>query len=480
MKVSLEYGLEMMEAELPDDADVFVPGETVPDPPFLDDPVAATRRSLRNPIGMDPLQRMAHRGDKVTIVFPDRVKGGEQATSHRKVAIPLAIEELERAGVARKDILLICSNGLHRKNAPHELASLLGEPLFSEFWASGQIINHDSEDPDHLVDLGTTATGDQVLMNRYVYESDVSVLIGHTLGNPYGGYSGGYKHCSTGLTHWRTIAAHHVPAVMHRPDFVPVSGSSLMRRKMDEIAMHMEDRMGKRFFCCDAVLDTSARQIEINSGYGAEMQPLSWVTADKRTYVPWAKRKYDVIVFGMPRAFHYGDGMGTNPVMMMQAISAQVIRHRRVMSDQCVFIVTSTCDGFFNDVIWPYMHEVYGLLQAECNTLPDIHHHGERIATDPAYVAKYREAGAFHPFHPFSMMACGHLTEMHTSATYIVGAKAPGYARGMGLKTRATVEEALEDARQKYVGDHPSILVLPRTFRTAAVHLCMKDEPVHQ
>lgn len=478
MKVSLEYGLEMMEAEVPDDADVFVPGETVPDPPFLQDPVEATRHALRNPIGSAPLAEVAKPGDKVTIVFPDVVKGGQQATSHRKVAIPLAIEELERAGVARKDILLVCSNGLHRKNYPHEIQGMLGEPLFSEFWANNQIINHDSEDWDHLVDLGTTERGDHVIMNRQVFESDVAVLIGHTLGNPYGGYSGGYKHSATGLTHWKSIAAHHVPGVMHAPDFVPVSGSSVMRHKMNEISMHMEDRMGKRFFCCDAVLDTSARQIAVYSGYGAEMQPVSWETADKRTYVPWAEKKYDVIVFGAPRAFHYGDGMGTNPIMLMQAISAQVIRHRRIMSDRCVFIVASACDGFFNDVIWPYMPEIYELLKG-CNTLPDIHPLGERFATDPGYVAKYRHAYAFHPFHPFSMMSCGHLTEKHTSATYIVGAKQPGIARGMGLKTRATVEEALADAQTKYVGEKPNILVLPRAFRTASVHLCMKGEPIN-
>jgi len=77
------------------------------------------------------------------------------------------------------------------------------------------------------------------------------------------------------------------------------------------------------------------------------------------------------------------------------------------------------------------------------------------------------------------MMSCGHLAEKHTSATYIVGASQPGIARGMGFKTRATVEEALEDAKKKIVGDRPNILVLPRTFRTAAVHLCMKDEPIN-
>ena len=46
----------------------------------------------------------------------------------------------------------------------------------------------------------------------------------------------------------------------------------------------------------------------------------------------------------------------------------------------------------------------------------------------------------------------------------------------MGLKTRATFEEALADAKKKYVGEDPKILALPKTFKLGAVHLCMKDD----
>jgi hypothetical protein len=64
---------------------------------------------------------------------------------------------------------------------------------------------------------------------------------------------------------------------------------------------------------------------------------------------------------------------------------------------------------------------------------------------------------------------------MNTAAIYIVGAIEPGYARGMGMKTRAAFEEALTDAKKKYVGANPNILALPKTFTTAAVHLGMKE-----
>jgi nickel-dependent lactate racemase len=477
--LEFEYGHGRIPANLPDSTDVFIPGETVSDPAHIPEAelINKTKESLHNPVGMPPLSQLAFKGAKCVIVFPDRVKGGEQPTSHRKTAIPLVLEELYSGGAEKKDILLICSNGLHSKNTEAEIRAVLGEELFNQFWHTGQIINHDSEDWNHLVDLGTTSRGDPVIMNKYVYDADVAVLIGHTQGNPYGGYSGGYKHCSTGLTHWRSIASHHTPSVMHKPDFVPVSGASLMRTKFDEIGMHMEAKMGKKFFCCDAVLDTKARQIEIFSGYAAELEPLSWAAADKRTYVHWAKKKYDVLVFGMPQSFHYGDGMGTNPIMLMQALSAQVIRHKRIMKDNCIIICSSICNGYFHDELWPYTRELFSMFGNDyMNTLPDLNRYGEYFATNENYIRRYRYANAFHPFHGFSMMTCGHLVEKHTAAVYIAGASQPGIARMMGLKTRASIEEALSDASGKYCGGKPEILALPRTFTTSAVHLCLNGE----
>ncbi len=480
MKLEFEYGEGLMGAELPDSTDVFIPGITVEDPKCLpqdwDTLYNETLKSIRNPIGMEPLAELANEKSTVVFIIPDIVKGGSQPTSHRKVAITACLNELYSKGVQKKNILLLCSNGLHPRATMPEMREILGNELFNEFYATGQITSHDSEDEDNIVEIGYTENGDHVFLNKYVYDADIAILIGHTQGNPYGGYSGGYKHCATGITHWKSISAHHVPKVMHRQDFTPVSIKSEMRNKFDEQGMLMEEKMGKKFFCCDAVLDSVSRQISIYSGWAKEMQPVSWEDADKRTYVHWAEKKYDVVVFGMPTNFHYGNGMGTNPIQFMQALSAQVIRHKRVLSDKCVFIVSSICDGYFHDERWPYLREIYEMFQKDyMNVLPDMNRYGEYFATNKEYIRKYRFCNAFHPFHGFSMMSCGHIAEMGTSAIYIVGAREPGIARGMGLKTRATFEEALEDAKKKFVGENPNILALPLAFKRSAVHLCMKD-----
>ncbi|MCL4394886.1 MAG: lactate racemase domain-containing protein [Chloroflexi bacterium] len=476
--MQFEYGEGTLSAQLPDSADVFVPGETVADPPFLQDVAAATRESILNPIGLPPISQSVRAGSKVTISFPDRVKGGLQANSHRKTAIPIIVEECLKAGVAKQDIKLICSNGLHRKNTEEEIRALLGDKVYGEFAPTHQIVNHDSEDWDNLVDLGYDELGDRVIMNREVFESDLAILIGHVVGNPYGGYSGGYKMVATGLTHWKSIASHHIPAVMHGPDFTPVSSHSLMRTKMNAIGQYMEKRMGRRFLMCDAVLDTQARQIAVFSGYGAEIQSRSWQVANARTFVPFARDKYDVVMFGMPQNFHYGNGHGTNPILILQAIGAQIIRHKRVLNDNCVVICSSICNGYFHDEEFPAYREAYELYQKDYhNTLSDLDKYAEYFCSKTEYVNKYRFNYGYHPYHVFSMISCGQIAEMHTSAIYLVGAYQPGYARAMGLKTRATFEEALKDA-ERYVGAHPKVLALPRTFRTSAVHLMMANEHV--
>ncbi|MBR0520902.1 MAG: hypothetical protein IJJ95_06160, partial [Spirochaetales bacterium] len=102
MKLEFEYGEGKMAANLPDNTDVFIPGETVKDPECLpqdwDSLYKATLESIRNPIGMPALRDLAKPESKVVFVIPDIVKGGCQPTSHRKVSIRACLDELYSKG----------------------------------------------------------------------------------------------------------------------------------------------------------------------------------------------------------------------------------------------------------------------------------------------------------------------------------------------------------------------------------------------
>ena len=166
MKIDFEYGHGTMQANLPDSTDIFIPGETVKDPDCIPEEKLEEEylKSIRNPIGMPTLKELGHKGAKVTVIIPDRVKGGEQATSHRKLSIKYILEELYSAGVEKKDIFFIISNGLHPRSKESDNKAIVGEELYSQF--ADQIISHDSEDMEHMVYLGETSMGDPVYMNK--------------------------------------------------------------------------------------------------------------------------------------------------------------------------------------------------------------------------------------------------------------------------------------------------------------------------
>lgn len=467
--IRLEYGDDFMDVEVPESASVIRYGDSYFEPPEVD-PYEATRKALANPLGIDPIHKLVKKGSKVAIAFPDRVKGGSHEKAHRKVSIPIIVEELKKAGVEERDIKLICAIGLHKKNTKEEFLSYLGEEIVNAFWPD-RLVNHDAEDPDGIVQLGEDEMGNSVCVNKDIYDADLAIMIGHVQGNPYGGYSGGYKMCVTGVTDWNSIRSHHTPKVMHRPDFVPVNaGESMMRRKFDSIGRAMERGMGKRFFTVDAVLGDNAKVLGVFAGTPDEVQKASWPLAERWTDVHLdINEKFDVMVFGMPRSFHYGPGMGTNPILMMQACGSQITRHKEVMNEGCVLIATSVCDGWFNDEWFPSYRELYEKIQ-DTHELTDVVQFEEEMSTRADYIHKYRFEYGYHPFHAFSMVSMAGVARKYTQAIYLASAKEPKYARGMGAIPTKTFDDALKQA-EKYVGKNPRILVIPEAFTRTAVHM---------
>ncbi len=461
--VRLEYGDSFVDARLPAAARVLEAGRSQPEPPPLADPETATRDAVRQPLGTAPLVEQVRPGSTVTIAFPDRVKGGMHDTAHRRVAMRVLLDELERAGVRSGDIRLVCAIGLHRKNHLAELESMLGPETLHRV-AAAHVVNHDAEDPDQIVDLGPSRHGDPVQCHRLLVESDLTILIGHASGNPYGGFSGGYKMPATGLTTWRSIRSHHSPGTMGRPDFVPATTGSHFREQLRAIGQQMEAVMPAPFFAVDAVLDSRSRQISVAAGAIPAVEAATWPAAHRRTDLA-VDEAADVLIIGLPRRFHYGDGMGSNPVLVMQAVGAALTRSAAALRPDPVVIAASVCDGYVNEAEFPATVAVYDALQTVPSAM-ELTRFEEEFSTREDWVARYRHGFAYHPFHAFSMAYMGGLARLRTSAVYLAGAVRPDLARGVGAVPTATVEDALADAAS-LVGGDPRVLVIPRLSEPA-------------
>jgi hypothetical protein len=470
--VLLDYGDSQMNVQVPKGAKVVRYGETYQDPPEVD-PNVATREALESPLGMPPLSELAKAGDKVVIAFPDRVKGGSHPNAHRRVSIPIIVEILQGSGVKLEDVTLLCAVGLHRHNTLAELYEYLGRDVVDAFLPD-RIVMHDAEDPNRIIDFGEDDMGNSVTCNRLMAEADLPIMLGHVQGNPYGGYSGGYKMAVTGFTSWSSIRCHHHPQSMHRDDFLPASTHSDMRRRFDSIGEAMEKGIGKKIFAVDAVIGTHAQVLGVFAGAADEVQRASWPLADQRTNVTLDESEpFDILVFGLPRSFHYGPGMGTNPILMLQSIGAQLTRSFSVFRKDGVVIAPSICDGWFNSSWFPSYEKTYAKLQ-QISDFSEVFRYEEELAHDPDAIFRYRNDFAYHPGHALSMVTMGAIAHQRANAVFMPGAKAPGYARGMGCIPTKDFDEALVRAK-KHVGSNPRILVMPEAFRMAGVHLHLQE-----
>jgi hypothetical protein len=469
-EVLLDYGDERMRVELPDTAVVVRYGATYQDPPAVD-PWQATRAALANPLGTPPLRDLAGPGKRVVIGFPDRVKGGAHLSAHRRVAIPLILEELLAAGTEIENVTLLCAMGLHRKNTREEWYEYLGRDIVDRFYPD-RLVNHDAEAPD-LRDLGSDPLGSPVQCNRLIAEADLPIVVGHVLGNPYGGYSGGHKMIATGLSGWQSIASHHAPATMHRRDWQGASTSSHMRHQLTAIGRAMEQGIGKRFFAVDAVLGQHAQVLDVKAGRLDEVEEATWPLADRRTNIALdMKEPADILVIGLPRNFHYGPGMGTNPILMGLAIGGQLSRCWNALREGCVIIAASICDGWFNDHWFPSYEATYAALETYADPADFLKStEAAAIVGHYDYRWRYSHRYAYHPFHAMSMISGASAALLWTSSIFVVGARSPRYARGMGFVPVRDFDEAMRRAK-RIVGGHPRILCTPECFSGgAAVHV---------
>ena len=471
--VLLDYGDGHMRVELPDSATVVRYGRTYTDPPAVDSR-EATLKALETPLGLPRLREMSGPDKKIVIAFPDRVKGGVHPTCHRRTAIPLIVGELVQGGARLENITLLCAMGLHRKNTLEEWYWYLGREIVDQFYPD-RLVNYDAEAPD-LLDLGEDDMGNRIQCNRLMAEADLPIVIGHVSGNPYGGYSGGYKMIVTGMSGWRSIASHHTPGTMHRKDWMGSSTDSHMRRQFRSIGQAMEKGIGKRFFAVDAVLGQKGDVLDVKAGALDLVEEATWPLADQRTNIHLdMPEPADVLVIGLPRNFHYGPGMGTNPILMSLAIGGQLSRCWHAFREGGVVIAASACDGWFNDEWFPSYRETYDALQGYCTAADFLHSdRAMEIVANYDYRWRYSNCYTYHPFHAMSMISGGSAALLWTSGIFMVGPQSPGYARGMGYIPVKTFEEAMIQAK-KVVGDNPRILCTPECFSGgAAVHLGLK------
>ncbi|MDW8339065.1 MAG: lactate racemase domain-containing protein, partial [Thermoleophilia bacterium] len=141
-----------------------------PPPAQAVDVPAAVRDALRFPLSGPPLEEVAPRGGRATVVVePPALPLPGAQRDPRSDALAAVFRELERCAVPTERLTILVASGLARRFGRRELERLLPPSAARAF--RGRVVLHDAE-ADDLAPLG-----DGVRANRALVESDLVVTV---------------------------------------------------------------------------------------------------------------------------------------------------------------------------------------------------------------------------------------------------------------------------------------------------------------
>ena len=219
------YGDEQLQIDFPEPYQVTV--AHMPEAPEMSD--EAIRQAVTTPVGCDPLRTLG-RGKKSVCILIDDLSRPTQGAR----LVPPILDELRAAGIRRDNIFFLAANGAHRPQTHQDLVKKLGPDIVHDFTV------HNHSVFDNLVKVGTTRSGNEIFINRFLHEADMSVAVGSLTPHPQAGFGGGGKMILPGSCGIETIARSHRYSVLN-PEYTPcrtgeIEGNAL-REEIDETAV---------------------------------------------------------------------------------------------------------------------------------------------------------------------------------------------------------------------------------------------------
>jgi nickel-dependent lactate racemase len=252
MQIELLYGRRGLTVELPGDLAVTVVRKAAM--PVLPDARAAVAMALDRPVGARPLAEEARGRRSACILICDVTRPVPNGLLLRPI-----VERLLAAGLDAASITVLVATGLHRPNLGAELEELVGDP-----WVLGtvRVENHDARDDAAHVDLGRTAAGTPVKLDRRFAEADLKIVTGLVEPHFMAGYSGGRKVIAPGVAHRETITTFHSARFMAHPraENCVLAGNPLHEEQLAIAAM-----LGQ-VLAVNAVIDEQRRLAFVNCG----------------------------------------------------------------------------------------------------------------------------------------------------------------------------------------------------------------------
>jgi nickel-dependent lactate racemase len=249
--VTLDYGRTGLTVELP--ADRLVGPLAMRDVPPLEDPEAAVRAALEQPIAAPALARIAQGRKDACILVCDITR----PVPNRTILGPM-LAVLQDAGIPREKTLILVATGLHRPSTQAEKVEMLGEEIAARYPVEDHFGGRLSE---HTL-VGTTSRGIPGWIDTRYVRAGLKIATGLIEPHLMAGYSGGRKLICPGVAALETVKRWHGPELLEHPraDCGILDGNPVHEQNT-EIA-----RMAGCDFIVNVTLDAQRRVTSVVAG----------------------------------------------------------------------------------------------------------------------------------------------------------------------------------------------------------------------
>jgi nickel-dependent lactate racemase len=280
-KIEIAFGHRQLEITLPGGAQPTMIRKV--SLPKLVDQQQAIRDALDHPVSAKPFRTLATGRQSACILICDITR-----PVPNKLFLRPMIEDLIKAGVPAKKISVLVATGLHRSNEGAELEELVGDPWVLD---TVRVENHFARnDADH-VDLGRTARGTPVKIDRRFLEADLRIATGLVEPHFMAGWSGGRKVIAPGVAHHETIRTFHSARFMEDPLAVQcnLAGNPLHEEQLEIV------RMIGEVYALNTVLDEERDLVYVNFGEVTASHAATVQFITSSTAIPVPRRFHTVL-----------------------------------------------------------------------------------------------------------------------------------------------------------------------------------------
>ncbi len=405
MKLSLGFGKSPQEVEIPEEniLDILEPNDVE----ILSSGKEEVLRAIRNPIGTERISNIIKPGEKIVIITSDITRPFPTS-----IVLPVLLDELLSAGIAKEDITVVFALGIHRNHTIQEFEKLAGSEIVKEIYCV-------DSNPNDIITMGVTSGGTPVEITRRVAEADRRICLGNIEYHYFAGYSGGAKAIMPGVSTRRAIQSNHSKMIQPEAIAGRLEGNPV-RDDIEEAG-----RICPIDFIVNVVLDAHKKVIFAVAGDFIKAHRRGCDFLDK-LYLKNIKSRADIVIVSQ--------GGAPKDLNLYQTQKALDNAKHAVRKGGIIILVGSCAEGFGEDVFEEW------LLSA-----PDSQSLIKRIKSN---------------FQLGGHKAAAIALVLEDADIYLVSELNDDLVKSIFMKPFNSVGKALDDALER-LGKNASIIVMP-------------------